>query len=142
MKEINSELDKQTRFIAREDFCADTLRFTQYLDENDYAHILFFDETIKKQMLDEQRIDLNPWIEIFTIDPSYCRFKNKNNVVIGRVKLLNLQNDTWGFVLEKNSEEQLVITCQSKYPYDCEREVIQWMITSNKLQYFIELNEH
>jgi hypothetical protein len=102
--------------------------FTQYLDKNDDAHILMLDENIPDK-----------WIEIFTIDRSYCNFTNKHGTTVGRIKLENLEKDTWVFVTEKNGKQETVLTCKSKYPYDCEQEVIQWMININQLDYFINL---
>lgn len=135
MDELNNSFDELVGWKCREDFCVGDKRFTQYIDKNDDAHILMLDPSIKKQMVDEQRTNLNPWVEVFFIDGNYCHFKNKHGNIVGRINLKSCDPMKWEFIVydgnQNNKEKRLVFECKRSTPYDCEREVIKWMIENN-----------
>lgn len=135
MKDLNTTLDKEFGTHSREDFCVGDKRFTQYMDKEDNAHILIFDPSIKKQMIDKQRIDLNPWVEVFIVDPNFCYFKNKYENIVGKINLKSCDPMKWEFIVydgnQNNKEKRLAFECKKSTPYDCEREIIKWMIENN-----------
>lgn len=135
MNELNATLDRDLNISAREDFRVGDKRFTQYMDENDNAHILILDQVIQKRMVDEKRIDLKPWVEVFVVDGNYCHFKNKHGNIVGRINLKSCDPMKWEFIVydgnQNNKEKRLAFECKKSTPYDCEREVIKWMIENN-----------
>lgn len=140
---LNKLLDEENKNFCREYFRQGEHSFAQYMDEKDNAHIEWLDPKIKKNILDNNLIGVSPWVEIFKIDGSYCNFTNKNGKVVGRLKMKyssTSKKDTWVFESEPIAGTTWEYVCTKPYPYDCEREVIQWMVGLNLLEDFMNHN--
>lgn len=136
---LNKLIDFECKRMASEYFNVDDNSFNIYLDEKDKAHIEWLNPEIRKTMLDTKNSNMNPWVEIFTIDPSYCNFKNSNGVIVGRIKLQRHDTDAnnWEFISEPINGKEYTFKCTKKYPYACEPEVIKWMVKENLFDTFV-----
>lgn len=141
MDELNKNFDNFAGYFAREDFRVNDQSFSQVMDENDNAHIFWLDPEIKKNILDNMLVGVSPWVEIFKIDGNYCNFTNKHGKVVGRLRSDPTQGfssrTTWVFISEPIAGTTWDRVCTKPYPYDCEREVIQWMVGLNLLEDFM-----
>lgn len=143
MDTLSKMLDEENKNFCRERFCAGEYSFTQYMDKNDNAHIEWIDPEIKKNILDNNLVGVSPWVKIFEIDGSYCRFTNKHSKTVGRLKMKypsTSPRDTWVFESEPIGGTTWEFVCTKPYPYDCEREVVQWMVKMNLFEAFINYN--
>lgn len=136
VQKLNDMIDTAQGHHSREEFYSGNDKFTQYMDADDNAHILQLDESLKVKIIDGDRTIGSPWVKIFTIDGSYCNFKNSNNAIVGRVTLFSSSPFKWRFVSVKMNNEIYSLDCKNNSPYDCEREVVSWLSSNNLLQQF------
>lgn len=141
---LNKHLDEVNENFCREDFREGAHTFTQYMDKNDNAHIKWIDPEIKKNILDNNLVGVSPWVEIFKVDANYCIFTNKHGKVVGRLRMMHSttmsHRSTWKFESEPIAGTTWELICKKPYPYDCEREVVQWMVKMNLFESFINHN--
>lgn len=130
--QLNSDMDKLTGRIARVSFSVNGHRFYQFMDKKDNAHIEFLSKEIKEEILSENRLaKVDDIVEIFTIDGNYLKFKNRFNKVVGGLHLKEIGSKMlWVFESELPNVNY-TFTCSNDSPYDCEREVIKWLIENN-----------
>lgn len=142
METLNKNFDDFVGYHSREDFRAGDHSFSQVMDEDDNAHIYWMDPEIKKNILDNNLVGVSPWVEIFKIDGNYCNFTNKHGKVVGRIHTVSARAFTpsWVFESERIDGTTWDHICRKPYPYDCEREVIQWMVGLNLLEDFMNHN--
>lgn len=136
VSELNDSIDAELGNFATERFSSKNKSFMQHMDRKDFAHISYLDKDIRSKMITEGRIDLQPWVKLFTIDPSYCYFTNAQNVKIGRIKMVRDNIDLWMFESIEINGTSHTFNCTKRYPYDCEREVVKWMDDNNLLELF------
>jgi hypothetical protein len=140
---INDMFDAVNKNFCRENFREGEHSFIQYMDKEDNAYIEWVDPEIKKNILDNNLVGVSPWVEIFKIDGSYCNFTNKHGKIVGRIKMKypsTSTKDTWVFESEPIGGTTWEYVCTKPYPYDCEREVVQWMVKMNLFEAFINYN--
>lgn len=130
------DLDPLMKKMAMEYFNVKPHQFCQWMDEKDAAHIEVFNREKAMGEVIPGQIE-SVYDTVFIIDNS-CRWKNKHSTVIGHTKLINGAGTKWKFI---SKDTDHTFDCESISPYDCEREVVRWMVEQNLYDMFLELKE-
>lgn len=138
MDALNEEIDKASDRVGSDSFRVDGHMFVHYLDRKDNAHIEFLSKEKKAEILETNRVAREgDMVEIFTIDPSYCRFRNSKGNVVGRIRFADVNCTTLVFESKEIDGIKHKVDLRARFHYEGEPEVIRWMVSMKLLDKFI-----